>query len=196
MADPPAWLSPSAVRRRWRLRGLRRRCEARIRELPMPAPFDVRELCRLVADKRARPIRLVPIASDGGVLGMWAATDTADVICYEQATTRPHQDHIILHELSHLLCDHYPAPLSFAEHATLLLPDLDPAMVRRVLGRTSYLTSEEQEAELLASLIQRHAQALPRPRGRRSGEVSDRIDAALDWHEGQKPRRFSRCHRR
>ncbi|MFB9905662.1 hypothetical protein [Allokutzneria oryzae] len=196
MTDPPGWQAAASLRRRWRLRGLRRRCEARIRELPMPAPFDVRELCRLVADKRGRPIRLVPIASDGGVLGMWAATDTADVICYEQATTRPHQDHIILHELSHLLCDHYPAPLSFAEHARMLLPDLDPAMVRRVLGRTSYLTSEEQEAELLASLIQRRAHPPGHAADTRRGALSDRIQAALDWQDGGAGHHYPRYHRR
>jgi len=35
----------------------------------------------------------------------------------------------------------------------MLLPDLDPAVVRRMLGRTYYSVVEEQQAELVASLI-------------------------------------------
>jgi len=35
-----------------------------------------------------------------------------------------------------------------------LMPNLDANMVRAVLGRMTYSTAEEREAELLASLIQ------------------------------------------
>jgi hypothetical protein len=135
--------------RRWRLR---RRCLARLRDLPLPAPFDVRTLCDQIAARRGRPIRLVPMAGLTGVCGLWIATDTTDLVCYERDTTRPHQDHIILHELSHLLCEHFPVGLPGA-----LLPDLDPAMVRTVLGRAGYSTAEEREAETLASLIRQRA---------------------------------------
>lgn len=121
-----------------------------------------------------------------GVCGLWVAADTADFIFYEQATTRPHQVHIILHELSHLLCDHYPTSLSAAEYTRLMLPSLDPDMVRRILARSTYSAQEEQEAELLATLIQqraRPASASP-PSPERSPQVS-RIHATLDWfHDG------------
>jgi hypothetical protein len=135
--------------RRWRLR---RRCLLRLRDLPLPAPFDVHILCDQIAARRGRPIRLVPMAGLTGVCGLWIATDTTDLVCYERDTTRPHQDHIILHELSHLLCEHFPVGLPAA-----LLPDLDPAMVRTVLGRAGYSTAEEREAETLASLIRQRA---------------------------------------
>jgi hypothetical protein len=144
------------------MKQVRRACEARLRGLSLPDPFSVRALCSSVAAQRARPIRLMPVTGNHGVWGLWVATDSADLIFYENATTWPHQEHIILHELSHLLCDHYPAPLSLAEHTRLLLPDLDPEMVRRVLGRTTYSAIEEQEAELLASLIWQRAHRDPR----------------------------------
>lgn len=158
-----------------RQRRLRKRCAALARDLPRPVPFDAIALCGMVAAQRGRPIRLIPIADLTGVCGLWMATDTADLIFYQQATTPPHQEHIILHELSHLLCDHYP---SARPHATLverLLPDLDPALVRRVLGRTGYATEEEREAELLASLIRERERTVPL-----GDTVTDRILAALD----------------
>jgi hypothetical protein len=150
-----------------RHRRLRKRCEARLRDLPLPVPFDARALCAQVARRRGRPIRLLPLAGLTGVCGLWIATDTTDLIFYEQVTTPPHQEHIILHELSHLLCDHYSA----APDAATLLPSLDPEVVRRVLGRAGYSTDEEREAELLASLI--------RQRAGRGATLADRLRAAL-----------------
>lgn len=132
---------------------VRRRHAALLRELPQPVPFEVNALCDAVAARRGRPIRLMPMTGLAGLCGMWIATDTADLIFHESATTPPHQEHIVLHELAHVLCDHYPVTLDPAERAAMLFPGLDPAMVRRVLGRAGYTTAEEREAELLASLI-------------------------------------------
>jgi hypothetical protein len=132
---------------------LRRRYATLLRDLSAPVPFDARALCEGVAARRGRPIRLIPVTGIGDVCGMWVATTTADLIFHEAGTTPPHQDHIILHEVAHVLCDHYPVSLSVAEHARMVLPDLDPEMVRRVLGRAGYSTAEEREAEVLASLI-------------------------------------------
>jgi hypothetical protein len=135
-------------------------------------PFEVDALCNRIAARRGRPIRLLPIAGLTGVCGLWIATDATDIIFYEQDTTPPHREHIVLHELSHLVCDHYPASLSLAEQARMLLPDLDPALVRRVLGRTGYSSEQEREAELLASLI--------RQRGHAGTTLTDRLRAVLD----------------
>ncbi|MEU6715802.1 hypothetical protein ABZ897_30420 [Nonomuraea sp. NPDC046802] len=164
------------------LKQLRRRCEARARELPLPAPFDVWAFCEAIAARRRRPIHLRTMTGAPGVCGLWVAADTADLIFYEQATTRPHQEHIILHELSHLLCDHYSMSLSAAEYARLLLPSLDPEMVRRILARTTYSAVEEQEAELLASLIRQRAYpASGSPPGPETSPQISRIHATLNW---------------
>lgn len=159
---------------------LRRRCEARLSELALPSPFDARALCASVAESRGRPIHLMPMSGGLGVCGLWVATDSSDLIFYEGTTTPPHQEHIILHELSHLLCDHYPVPLADPGQARLLLPDLDPEVVRRVLGRTTYSAVEEQEAELLATLIRQRADLMPAPH-RDAPHLDDRLTAALDW---------------
>lgn len=156
-------------------RRLRRRCAALLRDLPTPVPFDARALCEQVAARRGRPIRLIPMARLTGVCGLWVATDTTDLIFYEGKTTPPHQDHIILHELGHVLCGHCPVSLPMAEQARLLLPDLDPEMVRRVLGRAGYSTVEEQEAEMLASLIRQRERPI-----HADSTLTDRLQNALD----------------
>ncbi|RSM89592.1 ImmA/IrrE family metallo-endopeptidase [Kibdelosporangium aridum] len=167
---------------RGNLREMRRRCEATARALPLPQPFDARALCERVAQQRGRPITLTPMnCGDSGVLGLWVAAKNADMIFYEASTTPPHQEHIILHELSHVLCDHYPARLSDNEMLRLLMPNLNPSMVRRILGRTSYDAAEEQEAELLASLIRQRAQREAMPG--HGTDVAGRINAAFGWPE-------------
>ncbi|PRY45156.1 hypothetical protein [Umezawaea tangerina] len=153
-------------------RRLRERCAAVLRDLPLPVPFDAHALCEQVAARRGRPMRLIPMPGLTGVCGMWVATTTADLVFYERETTLPHREHIILHELSHVLCDHYPVSTSLAEQARLLLPGLDPEVVSRVLGRAGYSSAEEREAETLASLI--------RQREVPAGSLTDRLRAALD----------------
>jgi hypothetical protein len=132
----------------------------------------------VVAARRGRPIRLLPVAGLTGVCGLWIATDTTDLICHERDTTPPHRDHIVLHELSHVLCDHYPVELPGTGLAQALFPDLDPAMVRAVLGRAGYSTAEEREAETLASLIRERATT------RADGTLRARLHDALDTDDG------------
>jgi hypothetical protein len=148
---------------------LRQRCEATLRGLHLPAPFDIGAFCDALGARRGRPIRLCPVASQAGPCGLWAAGSRVDYIFYERATSRLHQEHIILHEVSHMLCGHRPGPVSDEECARLLFPDLDAEMVRRVLRRAAYSRDEEQEAELLASLILEHA-------GRRTHPTPQRAD--------------------
>jgi hypothetical protein len=59
----------------------------------------------------------------------------------------------------------------------LLMPDLDPELVRRVLGRTTYRAVEE--AELIASLIwQKAGRSGEHPE---TGVLADRLGKAFDW---------------
>ena len=76
-----------------------------------------------------------------------------DYIVYEAGTSRLHREHIILHEVGHLLSDHGTTTVLEPRTSRALLPSLDPDLVDRVLGRTHYSAAEEQEAELIASLI-------------------------------------------
>jgi hypothetical protein len=136
------------------LRQLRRACAALVDQLDIPEPFDAAELCRRLAAQRSRPIHLLPIAlSSDGPCGLWLASRTADYVFYEQRTSRLHQEHIILHEVGHLVCQHEHSALIDEDAAAMLLPSLAPAMVERALKRTGYSGREEQQAEMIASLI-------------------------------------------
>jgi hypothetical protein len=114
---------------------------------------------------------------------MWMATRDVDYICYEADTSSLHQEHIILHELGHLLCDHPSASAAPEDLLRLLMPTLDLAMVRRVLGRTAYSDPQERQAELFAMLVLERGGRLRRDRRRDLApeltEVLDRIEAAL-----------------
>jgi hypothetical protein len=130
-------------------------------------PFDVRDFAAGLASRRGRPIVLVPLIRCPWPSGVWVAAPTTDYIFYEQATSPLHQQHIVLHELSHLLCEHTPVIAAETEVPRLLFPGVRPDAVERLLRRTGYSATNEQEAELLASLIweraasQTHAGAPP-----------------------------------
>ncbi|MCE0535676.1 ImmA/IrrE family metallo-endopeptidase [Kineosporia rhizophila] len=124
-----------------RERHLRRRCRALLRELDVPRPFGHRELCRRLARHRGRPIRLMPFPIEQpGPSGIWLATDVADVIVYQSQTTAAHQEHIILHEVGHIIAGHDGE-------------SVDPEESVRVHRRTAYDNRQEREAELIATIL-------------------------------------------
>ncbi|MFJ8477116.1 hypothetical protein [Kitasatospora sp. NPDC094011] len=96
---------------------------------------------------------LPPEAGAIGACGLWLSTSTSDFIFVERNTSLPHQEHIVLHEIGHMLFDH--RTLSMTEPASMseIFSDLGPDLLRRYLARTNYGTRHEQEAEMLASLI-------------------------------------------
>ncbi|MCX5418140.1 hypothetical protein [Streptomyces sp. NBC_00078] len=158
---------------------LRRRCQALIDQLDLPHTLSVEALCRHVAVRRARPLRLHPLPSEAaaqGACGLWLATDAEDHIFYERRTAPLHQEHIVLHEIGHLLFDHHMVALDGAVGWDELLPDLDMRAVRRLLHRTNYATDEEQEAELLASLL---GSRMNNPHRGRPGGTLGRLEVAM-----------------
>ncbi|GAA0896554.1 MULTISPECIES: hypothetical protein [Streptomyces violaceusniger group] len=115
-------------------------------------------------------------AAWNGICGMWLATETDDHIFFEQRTSRVHQEHILLHEVGHMLFDHCGTDLSRGEASQALLPDLSSQLAQRLLGRTSYTNRQEQEAEMLASLLRIRAS---QPAARTPHSVLGRLEAAL-----------------
>jgi hypothetical protein len=98
------------------LRHLRRICAARVEALDLPFPFDVHKLCKSVERARGRMIHLVPrTLPAGSPSGLCVSTNVGDYIFYESQTSALHQEHIILHEVGHLLCEHRAASVSWEE---------------------------------------------------------------------------------
>jgi hypothetical protein len=171
---------------------LRQRCRALLTALDIRPPLDVVELCRRVGESRGKPIRLVehPIPVPGP-FGVWITTESADYILFQQETSKAHQNHIVLHELGHILAGHRSD-----EEDDLLLaelypdlepdvvrqeyPDLAPEAVRRALRRTSYDTAQEREAETVATIILEWASVLDRVARPPSADVTaQRMGTAL-----------------
>jgi hypothetical protein len=135
---------------------LRRRCEKRLCDLSIPDPFDVDVLCSTLAHQRGRPLRFQPLTLPRRLdmpCALWIAYDDEDVICVEQATTPWHREQFITHEIGHMLCNHVTPVTLTGDAARRLVPDIGPSLVKLMLGRTSYTTEQEREAETIATLI-------------------------------------------
>lgn len=141
--------------------GVRRRCQQHIDALDLSGPLDVAALSKRLAAVRGRPLHLLGLQQRGpGPTGLWVATDAADYVFYNDLARRLHRDHIILHEIGHILLDHRASATLTADTARLLAPNLDPETVRRTLSRSNYSEVEEQEAEMFASLMMPKLEAL------------------------------------
>jgi hypothetical protein len=170
-----------------------RRCAAIIAELDIPEPFDLGQFLASLVIQRNKLIYLHPFRSGPGVpCGLWIGTAEADHVFHEEGTTPWHKTHIVLHEIAHMLLGHDGGTRAWHGLARLLAPDVDPALVRLVLGRSAYTSTEEREAETLASLIL--GQAAPPARGPAVGAGTAALMCRLErtWGNGHRPGRSSR----
>lgn len=163
---------------------LRKRCEAILGRLELTHPFSLDALCDRIAEQRGRPIRLHPLpreAAESGVCGLWVGTASVDYVFYEAQTTPLHQEHIVLHEIGHILFGHNSLDAGEGDGTT----GADEAEVRGpiLLGRTNYTTSQEREAEMLASMI-RIRTATPGPHHGHADEARStlaRLESAMGY---------------
>jgi len=137
---------------------LRREWEVRLKSLGLEECPGVDDLRAALAHERGRPIELVPVSTGVGPHGLLVETDTADYIAFERDTTPVHQRHIVVHELAHLSCGHRSG-MTRHDLVQLLMPSLEPATFRTVLGRTIFSAIEEREAELFATTFLERASA-------------------------------------
>ncbi|MCM6778428.1 ImmA/IrrE family metallo-endopeptidase [Nocardia sp. CDC159] len=125
------------------------RCRARIDALELDE-VDVMSVKARLEQRTGRTIHLVPTPlAFNQTSGLCLSSATEDFIVYNGTVSRTYRDHIIAHELGHLLAGHNGSSGATTEH---LFPDLviDKAHFR-VDG---YSDPQEIEAEVLASLIQ------------------------------------------
>jgi len=163
------------------LAAVRKRCETTLRTVTIPDPFDVNDFAAVVSGRRGRPLQLLAKQTSLGPCGVWLALPDADYVFYEPDTSALHRDHIVLHELGHLLQEHEPTESMDEAVLRELFPGLDVDMVKRVLGRTSYTAVEEQEAELIASIVTErvHRRGLLEPSGPGGDGLRDRLQSTL-----------------
>lgn len=168
-----------------RIRRLLRTCETRFTEWELDRPFDLTGLVEHLSRRRNRLIHLVPAPMGAArPSGIWLRLPAMDVVVYEADTSRTHQEHIIAHELAHILCGHSTTTPVADEDSRLLFPDLDPQLVRDMLLRAEYDTGHELEAEVMASAILRRMNARPPEPAAAGGcpetrEVLDRLERSF-----------------
>lgn len=162
------------------LRSIRRQCEGRLQGVAIAQPFDLDAFCQAIAARRGRRLRLLPKPTRMGPCGVWLALPESDYAYYEPGTSRLHQEHIILHEVSHLLWDHQPVEVVDPWLLKELFPHLDPTVVGRVLARTTYSAIEECEAEVMATVVRERVERTRQaPQPGTSGRQRDPLDRLL-----------------
>ncbi|QHC18972.1 secondary metabolite protein [Streptomyces sp. GF20] len=153
---------------------LKRLCEEQLRGIEISDPYAVDEICRQLAMKRGRPLYLHELPETGGVnapCGMVLSFDTEDHIFHVAATSHRHRAQIVRHELAHLLLGHADGNESVISSLMTALPgEVDPSTVLAALGRTSYDSETEFDAEIAASCL---------------GELARNLA-----HSGREPSRF------
>jgi hypothetical protein len=175
---------------------IRRRCHDRLDQLRkvglrIPDPFDAVELAARTSRCLGQDIELVAIEMPAGApYGVTLFTDGGGhIIAFEERTSRVHRDHIIGHELAHLILGHQPTTIDAPDAARLIFPTLPPALVDRVLSRTGvYTRLEEQEAETLATLLMEHASQASDAPGLSHLDAEDAAMAARFSEIFEKPR--------
>ncbi|MDH6112056.1 hypothetical protein P3T36_004967 [Kitasatospora sp. MAP12-15] len=190
---------------KWRSRS-RARFVALADQLTFPQPFELAEFCRRIAERRGRPLRLVPLegaVADELPCGMWLGLDSVDLVFYEAGAAPILKTQIVLHEISHMLLDHVspqgPAAALRAEAARVRAVQdavraaeqsaaraedeelgLSTDRVLSLLARSGYSSRQETEAESLATLIlERATRAETNPASPDSAEVLNRLNDAF-----------------
>lgn len=149
--------------KRRELRALQASCSAyvdyldsmiRLAEIP-----DIRSLCTAVGTLRGRPIQIEPAPLKPPQSGLWIAGAHRDYIFYARDASPLHCEHIVSHELAHLLYNHPPLVDEKAEQLQLSWFSLvDVEAIREALdsalSRSRYDVVQERDAELLATLIE------------------------------------------
>lgn len=163
-----------------RAKSLYGRCREVVRGLDLPHPFTSQELCARIASQRGRPLDLLPLPTPtvpGTPSGMWLMTEDKDYVFYDSETSLPHREHIVLHEIGHMLCGHDQGEVDTQLYRHIKVTD--PDSVRR-LPRVHYTNRQEQEAELVASLILASIGRLPAP-SPFTGVLAN-MESALGFH--------------
>ena len=123
---------------------------------PFPAPWDIGELCRLLARRRGKPLEIHSLNLPALPFGLWHSNGRADYIVYRGGITGYHRDHTILHEICHMLAGHNlrAAPGEQAD-------DVDVSELLQQAMRNRRSNYEEELAETFASTALRLASRSP-----------------------------------
>ncbi|MBF5083763.1 hypothetical protein [Quadrisphaera sp. INWT6] len=138
-------------------RAHRRHCRQLLQQVPLPEQFCLEDFCEQVSEHRKRPLYLLPappeMLEEDEACGGWLATSTEDIVFVRLNASPLHREHIVLHELGHMLCDHEPNQTPRARLLEHYFPNAGSQVVAFMLTRTMFDTPREVEAEIYASMV-------------------------------------------
>lgn len=135
---------------------------AKARELPLPKSWDRAQFIKNLAEMRGRPIHLIAadtVSLAGSPCGLLIVRPDDDIIVHEAGTSEYHIDQIVRHEIGHMMLGHDRAQAgggatrSAADLFHTVLPSINRAGVRAVLGRQDFSGEQEREAETFATML-------------------------------------------
>lgn len=129
---------------------MERRLQAISREYDF-ANFSFSSFRAWIENYRGRPLRLVPDKLVPQFFGAWMEAQEDDYIFFKLDTIPLHQNHILLHEMAHMLCGHPTLTLSDDVISAYQRGDMQ---INSLLLRSTRTDEMEWEAETLAALIQ------------------------------------------
>lgn len=112
--------------------------------------FTLDDFRRWLEDRRGRRIELVALPLQRMSGGWIATTGGCDLVFYPANLPEVYQNHVQLHEMSHMILGHPGVTLNF-------LRDVGVNALESMLLRSAHSDEVELEAEMLASLIQHRA---------------------------------------
>jgi hypothetical protein len=134
--------------------------------LRIPEPFTTRTFVGMVSELigrrikvRSFPAQVVEAFRQSGEslpYGLMLDTGRGVAIFYRADTGPSHRQHVILHELGHVLCRHVTNPVEERD-----VRDAD--VIGTALRRSRYDDEQEQAAELVAYLVQQRVGPLRMP---------------------------------
>ncbi|AEF43091.1 hypothetical protein [Hoyosella subflava] len=137
-------------------RAVERRAREVLARLRMPEPWSIDALIGEVSAVMGFEIQVQtvpPEALEDSPCGMTLVCPGQAVLVVAEGSPRWHTELVICHELAHMLLEHQSGEKPPRELLQAWFPSFDPDDVQMMFGRTTFDTREEQEAELLATLI-------------------------------------------
>lgn len=118
---------------------------------PLPVPWNIDDLCISLATRRRRALLLHPMNVPALPFGLWYDDGINDHIIYRSTVAGFHRDHIILHEICHMLARHRQLPLEAGSHVVGGDTDLGAGEIAARVN--PYTARQEEMAETFATLI-------------------------------------------
>jgi hypothetical protein len=118
---------------------------------PVPEPWGIDKLCERLAEQRGRELVVYPTDLPALPFGLWYDDGKRDYVIYRTGIRGYHRDHIILHEICHMLARHNTVGWSLDR-----AEDSDADVISRLVEnamRNRFNSTQEETAEMFASKV-------------------------------------------